>query len=95
MYAISTDNANKTLSMPLSPNTKDILHQHQGATDSLFDFYKQEIFTYPLSNNFHLNRLQNSNLSSRQSVVRCAFIYVLKFGKIMESKFHRTIKQGY
>ena len=36
----------------------------------LVNFYKQEIFTYPLSNNFHLISLQNSNLSSRQSVVR-------------------------
>ena len=58
----------------VSPNTKDFLHQRQGATDSFFDFYKQEIFTYPLSNNFNLICLQNSNLSPRQSVVRCVKI---------------------
>ena len=55
----------------VSPNTKDFLHQRQGATDSVFDFYKQEIFTYPLSNKFHLICLPVSNLSSSQSVVRC------------------------
>ena len=57
----------------VSPNTKDFLHQRQGATDSVFDFYKQEIFTYPLSNKFHLICLPVSNLSSSQSVVWCVY----------------------
>ena len=63
------------------PNTKDFLHQRQSATDSLFDFYKEEIFTYPLSNNFNLICLQNSNLFPRQSVVR--------FGKQMTELYDK------
>ena len=54
----------------VSLNTKDFLRQRPRAADSLLDFYKQEIFAYPFSNNYHLICLQNSNLSSKQSVIR-------------------------
>ena len=58
------------LQYPQTPKTFSINVWAQ-QIHSLFDFYKQENFTYPFSNNFHLIFLQNSNLSSRQSVVRC------------------------
>ena len=57
----------------VSPNNKDFLQQRLGTTNSFFYFCKQAIFTYPLSNNFNLICVQNSNLSSSQSVVRCEY----------------------
>ena len=50
----------------VSQNTKDFLHQCQGATESLFDFCEQEIFTYPFPNNYRMICLQRRNLPSKQ-----------------------------
>ena len=55
----------------VSPNIKYILHHQLESTDLFVDFSKQKHFTYPFPAKFTLICRRSSNLSSKQSVVRC------------------------
>ena len=52
-----------------------ILHHQQESTDSFVDFSKQNIATYPFPAKWVFICRRNSNLSSKQSVVRCVAFF--------------------